>query len=362
MHKKRSAPLYLLFAASVLFFTAACRPPLPTTQEDLADYIIYGSQGGKIRKLDETAQAYADKVLRLYFQLKNAQQPMLALADPKQLWPLQNKDNSKGTPNNKAHQKPTAWETKQPKKRLQLIHKWLEDASSIESGLALRVGLQKLLASASSLPSLREQAQKLLHQTTQRARLRAQLQTLLTSPPSLPSLAKSPKVSLSQRLQQALLQKLDQREHTARLIANTHLNILQKAVAKADYIKSPLAQADWTQTYNSLIQFQQTELAALRRALISQKTTRDSALQRKKQLRSAGLSDESSWRSYLRLELEVHYYDALIQKAEARLQTSTTPAPQTKTTPKTTSAPTRPQPASQPTPAPTQPASRPTPR
>ncbi len=319
MRRNTLFSLHLLFAASVLFLVTACRPPLPSTEDDLADYLLYGTQGGKVRRLDHKAQTYADNVLSLFYQLKKARQPALSLHSPTQLWPIENKDKTK----------PSLWTTEQAKKRLALVNKWLADAPT----------------------QSKDPKQK---PPPTRSMLRAHLQTLVNSPPALPA-GMPPRAPLVKRLTQAILHPNDGEETRAKNIAQHYATLLPLVIANKDYIKSPQGRAAWQKINDYLTQSQTQQLHKMRFLLDAQKTHRDQILKRKKDIRSAGLSNETSWRSYLRLELEVHYYDALIQKAEAALKFAPKSAPILKAAPARPQPTTRPQPTArpQPTSAPT---------
>jgi hypothetical protein len=88
---QRTLPLSAALALAVLISGGCQRPPEPTA-EDIVAYARNGAVGAKVRRMGPPAQAYVDRVFKAYSPWHETFSPVAQLADPKGLWSV---DSSK---------------------------------------------------------------------------------------------------------------------------------------------------------------------------------------------------------------------------------------------------------------------------
>jgi len=281
--KARWTLLVTTITASAL--CVGCSKPPATTTSDVIDYVRNVAVGAAVRRLDDAAQEYVERVTAAYGAYKKACEPVTDLASRKALWPLND----------------AKWrDTEEVTKLREKLEKWLADKPDPED------------ADAKTRPELLKE-----------------LSAAITEVPSLPdgnSNTNSRMITEIKRLMDAAGDETQNDE-----IAHGYLELLTAAsdhaadfdpdatgLAFKDAALTARVAAAWQKLHDSVEEPLETELAESKDIIAREKIRREEAIKEKQAIRGQITSDVDKLRRYRELELLVEYCDTRIRDAEHR--------------------------------------------
>jgi len=286
MKQYAKTDLMLMMTAIVgsVWLGGCSRPPATTTQ-DVLDYVRNAEAGAAVRRLDDEAQAYVERVMGAYGAFHDAFQPVADLASRKALWPL---DDAK-------------WRDAEKVAELRdALEKWQDDAPD------------------PAKPSAKTRAQLL-----------SEITEAILAIPSLPDSNPNTDNRMISDIKSRLL--ADGMSSKYAETARACLELLTAATDHADDFDpkatgltfqnatlTARVAATWQGLHDRVEEPLEEELAELTERLTREKELRSEALTEKQALRAAITADKNKLRRYRELELLVEYYDARLKAAENR--------------------------------------------
>lgn len=262
-----------LFAWSLL----GCTPFPSTDANDVLDYLRNASVGAQLRRLDASSQAFVDQLLSAQAKLHGAQKPILR--SPKALWPL----NS-----------PKWNDIKTLTAQQNMLTKWLADSS----------------ASPAKKPT--------------RANMISSLEKILAKAPAYSQSFKTPEQRTQWLNEVRNTLSFTRTEQECQQIAQLHLNLVSWILNHAKKMTptglqfsmpdlTTQAQTQWKQLHTFLEKLPRPTHIPSFRELTKYEATRAEAIKEKQAMRKKGIRDENVLRQYRRLEIQLHYFDRIIE-------------------------------------------------
>lgn len=262
-----------------------CSKPPATTTQDVVDYIRNAEADAAVRRLDDEAQAYVERVTGAYGAYHKACKPVADLASRKALWPLADakwRDLDKVT------------------KLRDVLEKWTKDAPdpakpSAKTRPELLSELSKAIMDIPSLPDSNPSTE---------SRMIADIKSRLDT---------DDKSSKYAEVARAYLELL-----TASIDHGEDFDPKTTGLAFNSATLTTRVTSTWQELYNMVEKPLDEELAEMTDRIAGEEELRATALKEKQSFRSEITSDADKLRSYRELGLLVEYYDARIKFAERR--------------------------------------------
>ncbi len=272
-----------VIVACVLF--GGCSKPPATTTRDVRDYIRNAEADAAVRRLDDEAQAYVERVTGAYGAYHKACKPVADLASRKALWPLADakwRDLDKVT------------------KLRDVLEKWTKDA-----------------------PDPAEPSSKT------RPELLSELSKAIVDIPSLPD--SNP--STESRMIADIKSRLDTDDKSSKYaeVARAYLELLTASIDHGEDFDpkttglafnsatlTTRVTSAWQDLHDMVEEPLEQELAEMTDRIAPEEELRATALKEKQSLRSEITSDSDKLRRHRELGLLVEYYDTRIKFAERR--------------------------------------------
>lgn len=280
---------YLIGAAALLAsLCAACAPPLPSTAQDVRDYVRNAQADAAVRRLDDVAQNYVDDFFKAFGAYKKAFDPIEKLADEDALWPMDD----------------APWrDAEKVAERKKTVDEWLADKPDPENPdrktrPELLKALSEAIGNVPSLPDLTPASE-------------SSLIAYITE--QLDAAAMEPKYDAIAGDYATLLGLVT--AHEAALDPNG------KGLAFKDEQVNAQAANAWRALHDLVVtKYTETDLKQAEADLENDRTKRADTIKEKQSLRSKITSDKKVLRRYRALEMLLEYYDARIHTAEADLK------------------------------------------
>jgi len=280
---------YLPGAAALLAsLCGACTPPLPTTTQDVRDYVRNAQAHAAVRRLDDIAQNYVDEVYHAFAAYKKAFDPIEKLADEDALWPMDGDQ----------------WrDAEKVAERKKTVDEWRADKPDPEKP-----------------------------DSKTRPELLQALSGAIDNVPALPDLTPASDSALVAYITKQLDAGAMEPKYDA--IADDYATLLGLVIAhkaaldadgkglafKDEQVNAQAANA-WRTLHDLVVTtYTKEDLKKAEADLQEDRTDRADTIKEKQSLRSKITSDKKVLRRYRELEMLLEYYDARIHSAEADLK------------------------------------------
>ncbi len=254
----------LAILLSVSLCLCGCQPPPATDADDIVAYLRNAKAGAKVRSLSPHAQAYAGEVFRAYHAWRQAQGPIVQLAEPEALWA-------------KRHDR---WRDPEAvSERLRTIQTWRDEAECRQQSRT------ELVNAIRAVPlAFQDQA----------TRISSELEQLLVD-------------SEAQRLDRLA----GQYQSLLSLVERGRDDFDPQETGLAFRVPEIDLAADraWQELY-------QDQLQEMQWMMTEGKRLRDEAIEKKRNLRSSSSDGQQRSAEIRKLDIDIHYYDQMIDQAE----------------------------------------------